>query len=85
MYRNGITTDNILVENNNPIKIEESQEAIPVNASLESIIAGMSSTTNSTSKTNVTTEQKSTSINLSKTNTSCEKKRFSDLPSSSKV
>ena len=84
-YRNGIAIDNSLVESNNPIKIEESREAIPVNASLESIIAGMSSTTNSTSKTNVTIDQASTSIHLTKTSTSCEKKRFSDLPSSSKV
>jgi murein DD-endopeptidase MepM/ murein hydrolase activator NlpD len=63
-----------------PIKTEEIHELIPVNASVESIIAGM----NTSSKTNIV--EKPTSTTVSQTsNKSCEKKRFSDMSNSSKA
>jgi murein DD-endopeptidase MepM/ murein hydrolase activator NlpD len=66
-----------------PNKIEETHEAIPVNASVESIIASMSSSPG-TSKTTIVTKPITTSTSNTST-PSCEKKRFSDISSSSKV
>ena len=63
-----------------PIKTEEIHELIPVNASVESIIASMSIS----SKTNIV--EKPIVSNISQSSTKpCEKKRFSDMSSSSKV
>lgn len=84
-FLNGVTSNNAFVENDNlPIKIEETHELIPVNASVESIIASMN-TSVATSKTNISTKPLVTA-NISKSNSKpCEKKRFSDITSSSKA
>ncbi len=83
-FLNWVTPGNSNIQlQNAPIKTEEIRELIPVNASVESIIAGMNSS-NSVGKTSIVAkpiESTWTKPNIQK----CEKKRFSDISSSSKV
>ena len=74
---------NPVVQNTN-IKNEEIHELIPVNASVESIIASMNSSSSpGISKTS--SSNPLSNISTSSNPTSCEKKRFSDIPNTSKV
>ena len=66
------------------MKNEEIHELIPVNASVESIIASMNSSSSpGISKTS--SSKLLSNISTSSNPTSCEKKRFSDIPNTSKV
>ncbi len=74
---------NPVIQNTN-IKNEEIHELIPVNASVESIIASMNSSSSpGISKTS--SSKLLSNISTSSNPTSCEKKRFSDIPNTNKV
>jgi murein DD-endopeptidase MepM/ murein hydrolase activator NlpD len=85
-FLNGITSSAVFVENQKlPIQTEEIHELIPINASVESIIASMNtSAITATSKTNIS-EKPISSTPTPITSNNCEKKRFTDISSTTKA
>ncbi|MBC7504027.1 M23 family metallopeptidase [Candidatus Gracilibacteria bacterium] len=81
-YANGVTVVNALSALENVPQFIKEKELTPINASLESIVASMKIGSTALSKTTITQGSATLGPSLI-ANRPCEKKRFSDMPSSS--